>query len=186
MVVKGYFLPFSCWDPCWDSSIFLRGHTQCTSPFPFSQTLTIDWFYWFSSDVINGIIIQERNVFVPKAVRSHLIHLRTSFWISECRLNKIEDKEKLAWNNFLHIQLSGECEFPDISEFHPYFALPTLVHLVTQSCPTLGDSVDCSPLGSSVHGISQARILEGVAISFSRGSSWLKNWTRISCLLHCR
>ena len=39
-----------------------------------------------------------------------------------------------------------------------------------QSCPTLCDPVDCSPLGFSVHGILQARILEWVAISFSRGS----------------
>ena len=36
---------------------------------------------------------------------------------------------------------------------------------VTQSCPTLCDTVDCSPLGSSVHGIFQARVLERVAIS---------------------
>jgi len=43
--------------------------------------------------------------------------------------------------------------------------------LVTQWCPTLCDPMDCSPSGSSVHGISQARILEQVAISFSRGSS---------------
>ena len=42
---------------------------------------------------------------------------------------------------------------------------------VTQLCPTLCDPVDCSPPGSSVHGILQARILEWVAISFSRGSS---------------
>ena len=42
---------------------------------------------------------------------------------------------------------------------------------VAQSCPTLCDPVDCSLLGSSVHGILQARILEWVAISFSRGSS---------------
>ena len=40
--------------------------------------------------------------------------------------------------------------------------------LVAQSCPTLCDSMDCSPPGSSVHGILQARILECVAISFSR------------------
>ena len=40
--------------------------------------------------------------------------------------------------------------------------------LVTQSCPTLCDPKDCSPPGSSVHGISQARILEWVAIYFSR------------------
>ena len=41
---------------------------------------------------------------------------------------------------------------------------------VAQSCSTLCDRVDCSPPGSSVHGILQARILEWVAISFSRGS----------------
>ena len=40
----------------------------------------------------------------------------------------------------------------------------------------------CSPPGSSVHGIFQARILEWVAISSSRGSSWLKNQTRVSCI----
>ena len=42
---------------------------------------------------------------------------------------------------------------------------------VAQSCSTLCNLVDYSPLGSSVHGILQARILEWVAISFSRGSS---------------
>ena len=41
----------------------------------------------------------------------------------------------------------------------------------TQSCLTLCDPMDCSPLGSSVHGVSQARILEWVAIFSSRGSS---------------
>ena len=40
--------------------------------------------------------------------------------------------------------------------------------LVTQLCLTFCDSMDCSPPGSSVHGILQARILEWVAISFSR------------------
>ena len=43
--------------------------------------------------------------------------------------------------------------------------------LVAQSCPTLCEPMDCSPPGSSVHGIVQARILEWVAVSFSRGSS---------------
>ena len=41
--------------------------------------------------------------------------------------------------------------------------------LVPQSCPTLCDPVDCSPPGSSVHGIFQARVLEWIAIPFSRG-----------------
>ena len=56
--------------------------------------------------------------------------------------------------------------------------------LVNQSCLTVCDPMDCSPPGSSsVHGILQARILEWVAISFSKGSSWPRNWTRISCLV---
>ena len=42
-----------------------------------------------------------------------------------------------------------------------------------QSCPTLCSPIDCSLPGFSVHGVFQARILEWVAISFSRGSSWL-------------
>ena len=42
---------------------------------------------------------------------------------------------------------------------------------VAQSCPTLFDPMDCSLSGSSVHGIFQARVLEWIAISFSRGSS---------------
>jgi len=50
-----------------------------------------------------------------------------------------------------------------------------LVVLVTQSCPTLCDPVDHNPPGSSVHGILQARILEWVAISFSRESSQPKD-----------
>ena len=43
--------------------------------------------------------------------------------------------------------------------------------LIAQSCPTLCDFMDYSSPGSSVHGILQARILEWVAIPFSRGSS---------------
>ena len=43
-----------------------------------------------------------------------------------------------------------------------------------QSCPTLGDPLDCSLPGSSVHEILQARILEWVAMPFSRGSSWCR------------
>ena len=78
--------------------------------------------------------------------------------------------------------------------------LPILSFLVTESwvCPSHGgnesarrvsenkkyccDPMDCSLLGSFVHGIFQARILEYVAISSSRGSSQPKDWTHISCV----
>jgi len=49
-----------------------------------------------------------------------------------------------------------------------------------QSCPTLCDPMDCSPPGSSVRGIFQARILEWVAMPSSRESSWPRDWTCIS------
>ena len=51
--------------------------------------------------------------------------------------------------------------------------------LIAKWCLSLETS--CSPSGSSVHGISQARILEWVVISYSRGSSWLRHWTCGSC-----
>ena len=53
---------------------------------------------------------------------------------------------------------------------------------VTQLCPTLCNPMDCSPPGSSVHGILQAKTLEWVAIPFSRGSSWPRDWTQVSCI----
>ena len=54
-----------------------------------------------------------------------------------------------------------------------------------QSCLTLGNPLDCSVPGSSVHGILQARILHWVAMISSRESSWLRDWTQVTCLLQC-
>ena len=47
---------------------------------------------------------------------------------------------------------------------------------------TFCDPMDSSPPCSSVHGIFQASILEWIAISFSRGSSWPKDWTHVPCI----
>ena len=54
---------------------------------------------------------------------------------------------------------------------------------VTQLCPTLCDPMDYSLPGSSALGILQARILEWVAISLSRGSSQFRNRTQVSCVV---
>ena len=54
----------------------------------------------------------------------------------------------------------------------PILSMCVCCVLVTQSCLTLCDPMDCSPPGSSAHGILQGRILEWLAIPFSRGSSW--------------
>ena len=61
-------------------------------------------------------------------------------------------------------------------------------YLITKSYPTVCDPMDCSPPGSSVHWISQARMLEWVAISFSRGSSQPRDQICVSCIgshWHC-
>ena len=55
--------------------------------------------------------------------------------------------------------------------------------LVAQLCLTLCDPIVCSPWDSSVHGILQARILEWVAIPFSRGSFQPRDRTRVSCIV---
>ena len=87
---------------------------------------------------------------------------------------------------------------PDITHsFHSSFLPWTLVHvlkdllsnvkvLVTQSCLTLYNAMNCSLPGSSVHGILQARILEEVAIPFSRRSSQPKDQSPRICLPCCR
>ena len=51
-----------------------------------------------------------------------------------------------------------------------------------KSCPTLGDTEDCTAPDSSVHGILQAGMLEWVAVSSSRGSSQPRNQIRVSCI----
>ena len=70
-----------------------------------------------------------------------------------------------------------------ISAIAPLFSpRPALKVLITLLCLTLCDSISCSPPGSSAHGILQTRILEWVAIPFSRRSSWSKGQTRVSCI----
>ena len=56
--------------------------------------------------------------------------------------------------------------------------------LAAQSCLILCDPMDCSPPGSSIHGILQARILEWIAMPCFRGSSQPRVWTQVSRLLH--
>ena len=70
----------------------------------------------------------------------------------------------------LHWQVTSLPLAPPGKPHIKYIINGTLL-LLTQSWPTMCHTMECSPQGSSVHGILQARILEWVAISFSRGSS---------------
>jgi len=80
--------------------------------------------------------------------------------------------------HFLRVSFLLEWSLEPLLEITwPYMVVESLSH-VWQIC----DSMDCSPPGSSVHAIFQARILERVAISFSRGSSGPRNRTQVSCI----
>ena len=86
------------------------------------------------------------------------------------------------WTHF-HISCIGK------RILYPWATLSMLC-LVAQLCPTLCDPMDCSPPGSSIRGDSlghlshkrSPRILEWVTYPFSRGSSWPRNQTRVSCI----
>ena len=99
-------------------------------------------------------------------------------------------------SRLIHILFSGQAAtFHPSSELHSRYFFhsacftkawrglwPQWEALVSQSCLTPCNSVDYSSRGSSVHGILQARILEWVAIPFSRRSSWSRDQTQISCI----
>ena len=127
-------------------------------------------------------------------------------WIFKTVLGYSYQKEKLSpgrqkkylQDRKLQLIIFRTLFFSSILNIHTYTCTPAsdqlpgnwgalkshLCVLVTQLCPTLCDPTNCSPPGSSVHGILQARILEWIAISFSRGSSWSRDQT--PGLLHCR
>ena len=85
---------------------------------------------------------------------------------------------KLGLNS--HIWILQESPSAEVCCIEDESGLCTCVHAKSlQSCPTLCDPMDCSPPGSSVHGILQTKILEWVAITSSWGSSWPRGWTCI-------
>ena len=72
--------------------------------------------------------------------------------------------------------------FSNQSHEHPHSLKSYKVAVLCHLCPTLCDPLDYSPPACSVHGIFQARIQEWVAISFSRGFSWHRDRTHVSCV----
>ena len=99
-------------------------------------------------------------------------------WSGSLTKSQREEVSLVPWSN----DRSGQTYFT-----RPWKA-PSIITLcvwVSQSCPTLCDPMNCSPPVCSVHEVLQARILEWVAIPFSRGSSQPRDWTWVSCI-SCR
>ena len=96
-------------------------------------------------------------------------------------------KSSASLNNFHYffweLTLESTLLFPILYWEEKKITVITLsewVSEVTQLCPILCEPMDCSLPDSSIHGIFQARILEWVAISFSRRSSQPREWTQVS------
>ena len=93
----------------------------------------------------------------------------------------------MVWHPFL---CSCCREGPILTPWWVYLTITFAFHcfcyyvsvLLCELCPTLCNPMDCSPPASSIHVILLARILEWVAIPFSRWSSWLRDQTLVSCI----
>ena len=98
-------------------------------------------------------------------------------WVLKLKNNSLFQISIIKYNTLLGFMLDdivgylGVLSMFKVGEAMMFRSLYCVVCLVAQSCPTLCDPLDYSPPGSSIHGILQARILEWVAIPFSRGSS---------------
>ena len=82
---------------------------------------------------------------------------------------RVDPRSYSVWLMTLNLWYKFLSHFPSVLPLS--FKMSTYCVLLTQACLILCDPMDCSPLGSSVHGILQTRILEWVAIPFSGGSS---------------
>ena len=101
-------------------------------------------------------------------------------------LQSTQHKQLCPWNQEPHkdwLQMSEAVSCVVPSWFHSIFLQPYAAAAAKsrQSCPTLCDPIHGSPLGSSVPGILQARILEWVAISFSNAWKWKVKVKLLSC-----
>ena len=107
------------------------------------------------------IIVSGKNhQWILTSVSESMMRIRISTWSQSIPFQNVYDEGEivtLSWRNLAH-----EC-----------------IRAGAQSCPALCNPMDCSPPGSSVHGIFQARILEWVTISYSRISSWPRGWTLV-------
>ena len=114
------------------------------------------------------------SIFLPLIEKYSLIDFNNCV----CRCNHHSRQDVEHW---CYPQKVASCLFP-ISG--PCSCLSVCMHAcsVAQSCLTLCNPMGCRPSGSSVHGIFQARIVQWVAISYSKGSSQPRDRTHISCI----
>ena len=119
-----------------------------------------------------------------RSLSKSLLGFLTAWWLgskNECPERTQQKLTALLWPRFA----------PRLHHFHHRFLFGAALRFhpkrwqvkeseVAQLCPALCNPMNCSLPGSSVHGIFQARILHWVAIFFSRGSSWPRDWNALT------
>ena len=140
---------------------FDQQHPQPCAPEALNSFIYLFFFYdsnWITKIPFRGQTWNQVHLSIkPKSTKTPKLYLN--------RLRALDHEERgMKWPG---VELQVHPESDEV--------------LVAQS-PTLCDSMDCRSPGSSVHGISQIRILECVAISFPRGSSHLMDGTQASCI----
>ena len=139
-------------------------------------------------------ILSTSALLCPQHLQEGLAHHSCSTNI--CWRNEKKKKQKIEWclvsqRFLLTFERIDWVIYESVSfslilwEFIIYFQSVKLLACTLkslQSCPTLCNPMDCSPPGSSVHGILQARILEWVVMPSSRGPSQPRDGTQVPCI----
>ena len=133
-----------------------------------SQRLGHDWA--ISLSLVEKYNCHKQNILLGSIV--------SEAWLTAlpCRLRDLIVSQWMPSHKPAFTGLCSEVTLPVLNQSMCIAVLPA------QLCWTLCDPVDCSPPGSSVHGIFQARILEWAAISSSKESSPPRDWTQVSCV----
>ena len=147
-------------------------------PLPFLSPNSRD-FLW--NAICRHMLTESGKYWTPQSlsyplVVSFLMIFCISFWRSALNDGFLKNHTSIKLNIFSSLM--------ETNEKFPYLKVASWFATCLQSCLTLWDPTDCSSPGFSVHRILQARILEWVAMASSRGSSWPREWTWASCLLH--
>ena len=167
--------------------------SACLQSFPASGSFLMRWLFTSSAQIIGASAFLPRSnslliswvqslptvILEPKKIKSVTVSI-----VSPSICHEVMGLDAMIFNfwvlSFSHLFCS--------------MWLNMMLHLLTvwkwseiaQLCPIGSDPMDCSLPGSSVHGIFQSRVLEWVAISFSRGSSWPRDQTWVSRIVDRR
>ena len=140
------------------------------------------WFmFWcFGYEPCGILAVQPGTQPAPPALESKVLAIGPQMLLNIVQCTRQSSQQRIIWSPKVN-SAKAEKTVVKRNEIKKIYSQPS-VCVLTQSCPTLCDPIDCNPPGSSVNGISQARMLEWVTVSYSKGSSWPRDQTRVSCV----